>query len=76
MDGSHPERLEHGERPVPELRLGRDQLDRDPLLGEVAERENSLERRDPAAGDDYAGHTTVTFSCSTLSSPTVLTPAM
>ena len=76
MHRSHSERLEHGERPVPELRLGCDQLDRYPLLGEIAEREDCLERRDPAAGDEHAGHATVTFSRRTLSSPTVFTPAM
>ena len=46
------ERLGDGERPVPEVRLGPEQLDVNLLLREGAERQSGLERRDASAGDD------------------------
>ena len=48
-----PEGLCHGERRVPEVRLGRDQLDVDALLRKISEREHRLDRRNPPADDHH-----------------------
>ena len=51
------ERLGDGQRPVPEVRLGPDQLDVEPLLCERIQCENGLECRHTAAGyQDLPGH--------------------
>ena len=47
------ERLGDGERPVPEVRLGREHLDADPVLRERPQRQGGLEGGDAAAGDEY-----------------------
>ena len=46
------EGLRDCDRAVPEARLGREQLDAEPALSELAQRESGFERRDPAAGDE------------------------
>ncbi len=52
---SEVERLGHFHRPIGEPRLGRDQRDRDPVAGEVAESHQGLEGGDAAAGDHHVG---------------------
>jgi hypothetical protein len=52
-DLSELERLGDSERPVPETRFGREELDADALLTQCAQREGSLEGRDAPAGDQY-----------------------
>jgi hypothetical protein len=47
------ERLCDRDRPVPEARLGREQLDADPPFAELTESESRFERRDTATGDDH-----------------------
>ena len=49
------ERLDDGERPVPEPRLRRDEIDRDPFLGQPAQRERGLEGGHSAAGRSQPG---------------------
>ena len=50
-DASRVERFGHGERPVPEVVLRRDELDVDEAGREPAQREHGLEPCDAAAGD-------------------------
>jgi hypothetical protein len=66
------ERRGHGVRPVPEVRLGREQLDGDPILRQRAQRKSGFERRDAAARDQDArrlhrggryGHREPSFAC-------------
>jgi hypothetical protein len=52
-DLSEPERLCDCERPVPEPKLRRDQLDADALLTERAQREGSLEGGDSSTRDEH-----------------------
>jgi hypothetical protein len=51
MHVAQPERLHDRERAVPELRLGREKLDRDLARCQAAQREQSLERCHASAGD-------------------------
>jgi hypothetical protein len=58
---AEPERLRDGERAVPEVRLGSEQLNVDAPVREGAQRERGLERGHAAAGDQHrccalAGH--------------------
>jgi hypothetical protein len=50
-DLAEVERLGDGHGPVPEARFGREELDADLSLSELAERESCFERRHAAAGD-------------------------
>jgi len=75
MHLAQPKRLPDRERAVPELRLGREQLDRDEPLCQPAEREQRFERCHASAGDydakRLAAHVTLTVKRRTLSSPIV-----
>jgi hypothetical protein len=51
QDLAQPERLGHRQRPVPEMRLGREQLDLDATLPVCPQRERRLERSHASAGD-------------------------
>ena len=53
------ERLGYGERPVDELGLRRDQLDRDMLRCERLQRQRGLEPGDSGSGDDDVSATVV-----------------
>ena len=50
---SEPEGLGDRHGPVPEARLGGEQLDADPALAELAQRQRRLERGHPAARDQH-----------------------
>ena len=54
MRGTGVERLRDGERPVPERRLGREQLQVDEVTGERSQREQCLEPRNATSGDQGA----------------------
>jgi hypothetical protein len=54
-DRSRPaeaERLRHGRRPVHEVGAGREQLEPDAMPDQRVQREQRLQRRDTAAGDE------------------------
>ncbi len=61
--GAEPKRFRNRKRPVPEMRLGREQLDTDALLTQRAQREGGLEGGDSPARDQHvrgaaaSGHT-------------------
>ena len=48
-----PERLGHGERAVGEVAAGREQLDLEPVAGELLKGEHGLEAGHSAAGDEH-----------------------
>ena len=50
------ERRLHGRRAVHQLSGRREQLDRDPRAGELAQGEYAFERGDACAGNQYASH--------------------
>jgi hypothetical protein len=52
MHVTETERLRDRQRPVPEMRLGSQQLQVDAILGEVAKRKHRLEGGDAASGDE------------------------
>ena len=57
-DAAHALRLERlidGHRAVDEPQLGRDDRDVDAIAGQRAQRQQRLQPRDPAAGDEHAG---------------------
>ncbi len=51
--GAEAERLGHGDRAVPEARLGREELHADKALAELAQGQRRLQRRDAAARDHH-----------------------
>jgi hypothetical protein len=53
LDSAELERFGDRERPVPELRLGSEELDGHVVLRQRPQRERGLERRDPSTRDEY-----------------------
>jgi hypothetical protein len=49
-----PERLRNSERPIPEFRFGREQLNAHAIRGESPQRQRSLECGDAASRDQHA----------------------
>ena len=76
-DVAEAERLRDRERPVPELRLGGEQLDADAPLRELPERERRLERCDASSRDEHVPGSSVIivpppFQCTTRTSQCAL----